>query len=203
MFVTQLPPHDSQPIIMAGLGTGAAPFRAFLQYRAHLAAQNIPVGPTYYYFGSRHRSQEYLYGEEIEAFITDGTITRAGLAFSRDQKHKIYIQDKMKEDGQDLVKLLLRENGVFYLCGPTWPVPDVFEALVDALGRFEGVEADKAGTFLEELKDEERYVLEVCSHGVPILSLRLMGIHRCIKRVCSPLMYHKYSSISVPKIASL
>ena len=50
---------------MAGLGTGAAPFRAFLQHRAMLAEKNVPVGPMYYYFGSRHRSQEYLYGEEV------------------------------------------------------------------------------------------------------------------------------------------
>lgn len=150
-----------QPLIMAGLGTGAAPFRAFLQHRAWLSAQNIPVGPTYYYFGSRHRTQEYLYGEEIEAFILDGTITRAGLAFSRDQRKKIYIQHKMREDGKDLARMLLREQGVFYLCGPTWPVPDVFEALVKGMEDFEGIKAERAGTYLEELKEEERYVLEV------------------------------------------
>ncbi|KAI0796528.1 assimilatory sulfite reductase [Abortiporus biennis] len=159
--VMKLPPDHTQPIIMAGLGTGAAPFRAFLQYRAWLSSQNIPVGPTYYYFGSRHRSQEYLYGEEIEAFILDGTISKAGLAFSRDTKKKIYIQHKMREDGKDLARLLFREKGVFYLCGPTWPVPDVYEALVGALGEFEGIDAERAGTFLEDLKEEERYVLEV------------------------------------------
>ena len=118
---------------MAGLGTGAAPFRAFLQYRALLASQGVPVGPTYYYFGSRHQSQEYLYGEEIEAFILDGTITRAGLAFSRDGPRKVYIQHKMREDGPALARMLWDERGVFYLCGPTGPVPDVDEALVDAL----------------------------------------------------------------------
>lgn len=50
---------------MAGLGTGAAPFRAFLQHRAMLVTQGVPVGPVYYYFGSRYQSQEYLYGEEV------------------------------------------------------------------------------------------------------------------------------------------
>ena len=146
---------------MAGLGTGAAPFRAFLQYRALLASQGVPVGPTYYYFGSRHQSQEYLYGEEIEAFILDGTITRAGLAFSRDGPRKVYIQHKMREDGADLARMLWSEKGVFYLCGPTWPVPDVYEALVDALGPHAGLDREKAGAFLEGLKEEERYVLEV------------------------------------------
>ena len=147
---------------MAGLGTGAAPFRAFLQYRAMLLSQNIPVGPTYYYFGSRHRSQEYLYGEEIEAFMLDKTITKAGLAFSRDGKKKVYIQHKMLEDAKELANMLYgKEKGVFYLCGPTWPVPDVYEALVGALVQYNGMTEKSAGDFLEGLKEEERYVLEV------------------------------------------
>jgi sulfite reductase (NADPH) flavoprotein alpha-component len=59
--VMKLPPLDTQPIIMAGLGTGAAPFRAFIQHRAWQKSQGIEVGPLVYYFGSRYRSQEYLY----------------------------------------------------------------------------------------------------------------------------------------------
>jgi sulfite reductase (NADPH) flavoprotein alpha-component len=147
---------------MAGLGTGAAPFRAFLQYRAVIAQQGIPVGPMYYYFGSRYSSQEYLYGEEIEAYIQDGTITRAGLAFSRDGKKKVYIQHKMLEDAEALARMLRDEEGVFYLCGPTWPVPDIYKALVGAFVKYKGDDEQFAGQYLEALKEEERYVLEVC-----------------------------------------
>ena len=146
---------------MAGLGTGAAPFRAFLQHRALLAEQGVPVGPLYYYFGSRYRAKEYLYGEEIEAYILDGTITRAGLAFSRDTRRKVYIQHKMVEDAEVLVRMLHSDKGVFYLCGPTWPVPDVYETLVSALVKNVGLGAEDAGEYLEGLKEEERYVLEV------------------------------------------
>jgi sulfite reductase (NADPH) flavoprotein alpha-component len=146
---------------MAGLGTGAAPFRAFLQYKALLTSQGKPTGPVYYYFGSRHQSQEYLYGEEIEAFILDGTITRAGLAFSRDGPKKVYIQGKMAEDGEALAKMLNDQNGVFYLCGPTWPVGDIYETLVGSLVKHCGKERKEAETYLEDLKGEERYVLEV------------------------------------------
>src|ERR1700722_4247258 len=146
---------------MAGLGTGAAPFRAFLQYRAWIAQQGIEVGPMYYYFGSRYQSQEYLYGEEIEAYIQDGTITKAGLAFSRDGKRKVYIQHKMVEDAEALVQMLREEEGVFYLCGPTWPVPDIYETLVGALMRYKGEDAKSAGEYIEALKEEKRYVLEV------------------------------------------
>ncbi|CAE6516091.1 unnamed protein product [Rhizoctonia solani] len=160
--VMKLPPNDMQPIIMAGLGTGAAPFRAFIQHRALLVSQGKPVGPLVYYFGSRHRSQEYLYGEELEAYITDGIITHAGLAFSRDTKKKVYIQHKMREDSEMLGKMLAGpDNGVFYLCGPTWPVPDVYEALIDSLVQFGGKTQEEAAQYLEDLKEEERYVLEV------------------------------------------
>ncbi|ORX72207.1 riboflavin synthase domain-like protein [Linderina pennispora] len=54
--VMKLPPLDSQPVIMAGLGTGMAPFRAFIEERAVRAAQGHAVGPMTLYMGSRHRA---------------------------------------------------------------------------------------------------------------------------------------------------
>jgi sulfite reductase (NADPH) flavoprotein alpha-component len=152
---------------MAGLGTGAAPFRAFLQHLALLSSQGQEIGPVYYYFGSRHQASEYLYGEEIESFILDGVITRAGLAFSRDSAKKVYIQHMMLDDSEALSHMLHDAKGVFYLCGPTWPVPDVYEALLNALVKYRGFMPEQAGDYLESLKEEERYVLEVCT----ILSL--------------------------------
>jgi len=65
------------------------------------------------------------------------------------------------EDSAALVKMLHDEKGAFYLCGPTWPVPDVYEALVNALVRYKGMAPAQAGEYLESLKEEERYVLEV------------------------------------------
>ncbi|ORX37683.1 hypothetical protein BD324DRAFT_641823 [Kockovaella imperatae] len=162
--VMKLPPLDKQPVIMSGLGTGAAPFRAFMQHRAWQRSQGIDVGPLLYYFGSRHRSQEYLYGEEIEAYISSGIISHAGLAFSRDGPKKVYIQHKIKEDAALLADMLTAkgENAAyFYLCGPTWPVPDVFEALVGSLQETKGMKRDEAESFVDALKEEERYVLEV------------------------------------------
>ncbi|TFK29351.1 assimilatory sulfite reductase [Coprinopsis marcescibilis] len=159
--VMKLPPNSKQPLIMAGLGTGAAPFRAFLQHLAWLADQGQEIGPVYYYFGSRYQAAEYLYGEEIEAWILSGIITKAGLAFSRDGVKKSYIQHKMLEDADDLAAMLYDKQGVFYLCGPTWPVPDVYEALVAGIVKNKGITATEAGEYLESLKEEERYVLEV------------------------------------------
>src|SRR3954453_17068653 len=92
--------------------------------------------------------------------LQDGLLTHLRLAFSRDQRHKIYIQHRMHEDAEQLYDMLVRKNGSFYLCGPVWPVPDVTEAILRA---FEHGGMDRAGAeeYLEKMKDEERFVLEV------------------------------------------
>lgn len=159
--VMKLPPLDSQPVIMAGLGTGMAPFRAFIQERAVLKASGVEVGPMVLYFGSRNRRNEYLYGEELEAYHTEGLLTHMGLAFSRDQKQKVYIQHKMQEDSRQLYEYLINEQAHFYLCGPTWPVPDVKDAVVYGLKQYGGIEERDASDLIEEWKEKERYILEV------------------------------------------
>ncbi|KAI9369342.1 hypothetical protein BJX61DRAFT_159767 [Aspergillus egyptiacus] len=161
--VMKLPPKSTQPIIMAGLGTGLAPFRAFVQHRALEKAQGKEIGAVLLYMGSRHQREEYCYGEEWEAYQEAGVITLLGRAFSRDQPQKIYIQDRMRQTLPEIVQAYIREEGSFYLCGPTWPVPDVTAVLEEAIA----IEAKNAGKKvetrkeIEKLKDEERYVLEV------------------------------------------
>merc|ERR1711939_264973 len=80
--VMKLPPKSTQPIIMAGLGTGLAPFRAFVQERAWQREQGMPIGDVFLYMGARHQREEYLYGEEWEAYQDAGIITLIGRAFS-------------------------------------------------------------------------------------------------------------------------
>ncbi|KAL2161922.1 hypothetical protein VTH06DRAFT_7707 [Thermothelomyces fergusii] len=161
--VMRLPARDTAPLIMAGLGTGLAPFRAFVQYRAMQKAQGKEIGAILLYLGSRHRREEYLYGEEWEAYVDAGVITLLGAAFSRDQPQKIYIQDRMRQTMDDIVRAYLREEGSFYLCGPTWPVPDVTAVLEEAIAaeaRQSGRKVDPRKE-IERLKEAGRYVLEV------------------------------------------
>ncbi|KAJ6160698.1 hypothetical protein N7470_004094 [Penicillium chermesinum] len=161
--VMKLPPKSTQPLIMAGLGTGLAPFRAFVQHRALEKAQGKEIGSVLLYMGSRHQREEYCYGEEWEAYQEAGVITLLGAAFSRDQPQKIYIQDRMRESLSEIQKAYIREEGAFYLCGPTWPVPDVTAVLEEAIGAEAKANGKKVETRkeIEKLKDEERYVLEV------------------------------------------
>ncbi|KAH0559926.1 hypothetical protein GP486_003557 [Trichoglossum hirsutum] len=160
--VMKLPAKPSQPLIMAGLGTGLAPFRAFVQHRAWQKLQGIDIGSILLYMGSRHQREEYLYGEEWEAYQDSGIITLLGRAFSRDQPQKIYIQDRMRESLDNIIQAYIKEEGSFYLCGPTWPVPDVTEVLQEAIttdARMYGKRIDSRKE-IEKLKEGSRYVLE-------------------------------------------
>ncbi|KAF2713386.1 sulfite reductase-like protein alpha subunit [Pleomassaria siparia CBS 279.74] len=170
--VMKLPPKTTAPIIMAGLGTGLAPFRAFVQERAYQKQQGHEIGEVLLYMGARHQREEYLYGEEWEAYQDAGIITLLGRAFSRDQPQKIYIQDRMRQTLTDIRKAYLANEGSFYLCGPTWPVPDVTEVLQEAIevehkakiargdteGKSKKVDSRRE---IETLKEAQRYVLEV------------------------------------------
>eukprot|EP00510_Aplanochytrium_minuta_P002348 CAMPEP_0184016900 /NCGR_PEP_ID=MMETSP0954-20121128/7198_1 /TAXON_ID=627963 /ORGANISM="Aplanochytrium sp, Strain PBS07" /LENGTH=1212 /DNA_ID=CAMNT_0026297997 /DNA_START=91 /DNA_END=3729 /DNA_ORIENTATION=- len=158
--VLRLPPNPKQPIVMAGLGTGMAPFRAFIQERMWQKESGIDVGPCVLYFGARHKAQEWLYGEELEKYAEKGLV-KLGLAWSRDQAHKVYIQHKITEDGPLLKKYLGEDGGYFYLCGPTWPVPDVRDAIAKGLTPEKVKDGVVDVEAVEELKDEGRYILEV------------------------------------------
>jgi sulfite reductase (NADPH) flavoprotein alpha-component len=164
--VMKLPPKTTAPIIMAGLGTGLAPFRAFVQERAYQKQQGHEIGEVLLYMGSRHQREEYLYGEEWEAYQDAGIITLLGRAFSRDQPQKIYIQDRMRQTLTDIRRSYLEKEGSFYLCGPTWPVPDVTNVLEEAIvveSKVKNPGAKKVDSRreIDKLKDEGRYVLEV------------------------------------------
>ena len=162
--VMKLPQKTTSPLVMAGLGTGLAPFRAFVQERAWQKQHGQEIGSVLLYMGSRHQREEYLYGEEWEAYQDAGVITLLGRAFSRDQPQKIYIQDRMRQTMDDIRKAYLHEDGSFYLCGPTWPVPEVSQVLQEAIevdAKQRQVQKVNSRREIEKLKDESRFVLEV------------------------------------------
>jgi sulfite reductase (NADPH) flavoprotein alpha-component len=151
-----LPADPSVPIVMVGPGTGIAPFRAFLYERM---AARAP-GRNWLFFGHQRRSFDFLYEDELNGMKASGVLTRLSLAWSRDDKEKFYVQDRMRQAGAD-VWAWLSEGAHFYVCGAVHMSQDVERALVDIVVAHGSRTADQAVAYLTDLKKRGRYQADV------------------------------------------
>lgn len=154
----RLPEDGNTPIIMVGPGTGVAPFRAYLQERKVVGAK----GKNWLFFGSQKASCNYFYKEEFDQFQKDGVLTKIDCAFSRDQAHKVYVQDKMMENAAEIWKWLDGEGAHFFVCGDARRMAkDVDAALRKIVQEQGGKEVDAANEYVEKLKSDKRYKRDV------------------------------------------
>ncbi|WP_145031380.1 sulfite reductase subunit alpha [Pantoea ananatis] len=153
----RVPANGNAPLIMVGPGTGIAPFRAFLQERQATGAQ----GKNWLFFGDQHQEHDFIYREELTAWQESGLLTRLDLAFSRDQDKKIYVQNRMLEQGAELYAWL-QEGGYFYVCGDASRMAkDVDNALYEIVRQFGGLSSERAADYIDQLKKEKRYLRDV------------------------------------------
>ena len=153
----RVPEDDSLPIIMVGPGTGIAPFRAFLQEREFRKAS----GQNWLFFGDRNASTDFIYQDELEAMQRNGVLNRLDLAFSRDQQEKIYVQDRMREQGAEIYSWL-EQGGSFFVCGDAYRMAkDVDKALHDIVAKHGMKTEQEAIDSINQLKKEKRYVRDV------------------------------------------
>jgi sulfite reductase (NADPH) flavoprotein alpha-component len=152
-----VPENDELPIIMVGPGTGIAPFRAFLEEREARTA----TGENWLFFGDRNAKDDFIYRDEIEVMQASGLLTRLDLAFSRDQPEKIYVQDRMLEQGAELFAWLER-GAYFYVCGDAYRMAkDVDEALRKIVAKHGAMDSEAAESYVNDLKKAKRYVRDV------------------------------------------
>jgi len=153
----RVPEDNTLPIIMVGPGTGIAPFRAFLQEREFRKAS----GKNWLLFGDRNEATDYIYRDEIEAMQKKGVLHRLDLAFSRDQEEKIYVQDRMLENGAEMFSWL-EQGASFFVCGDaTYMAKDVDKALHAIIEKHGNKTAEQATDYVNQLKKEKRYVRDV------------------------------------------
>ncbi|MFM5166953.1 assimilatory sulfite reductase (NADPH) flavoprotein subunit [Aeromonas veronii] len=153
----RLPQNPDTPVIMVGPGTGIAPFRAFMQEREAQGAE----GKNWLFFGNSHFTQDFLYQVEWQRYVKSGLLSKISLAFSRDQANKIYVQDRLREAGQELYQWL--EAGAhFYVCGDANKMAkDVQEALLDVIAEHGHKSREEAEEYLSELRRAKRYQRDV------------------------------------------
>jgi sulfite reductase (NADPH) flavoprotein alpha-component len=151
-----LPADPAVPIIMVGPGTGIAPFRAFLQERM---ATKAP-GRNWLFFGHQRHDCDFFYEDELNAMKATGVLTRLSLAWSRDDKEKFYVQDRMRQVGHE-VWAWLSEGAHFYICGAVRMGQDVERALVDIIVKHGGRTPDQAIAYMADLKKRGRYQTDI------------------------------------------
>ncbi|NDE09439.1 MAG: sulfite reductase [Chitinophagia bacterium] len=152
----RLPAQDKN-IIMVGPGTGIAAFRSFLAERDTTGA----TGKNWLFFGGQKFATDFLYQTEIQNWYETGVLTKVNLAFSRDQKEKLYVQHKMLQNSAEIYDWLL--NGAyFFVCGTKDPMSvDVENALLKIIEQEGNKTSEEAKIFLEQMEEEGRYEKDV------------------------------------------
>ncbi|WP_306025916.1 benzoyl-CoA 2,3-epoxidase subunit BoxA [Oceaniradius stylonematis] len=139
-----LPSDSGAHLMMICTGTGSAPFRAFTMRRQR---ENPRLKDTMsLYFGARTPEDLPYFGplkKVPESFM------KKVFAFSRQpESPKNYVQDKLRENADDVAALMRNPDGYIYICGLKAMEHGVEEALSDI--------ARSAGLVWTEVRDTMR-----------------------------------------------
>jgi len=152
-----VPKNPESPMIMIGPGTGIAPFRAFLQERQVTGAN----GRNWLFFGDQQAATDFLYEDELQTLLEQRVLTRLDVAFSRDQENKIYVQDRMLEQGAEFWSWL-QQGAHVYVCGDARRMAvDVDKALRKVIAQFGRLSEQQADVFVAEMIKQKRYCRDV------------------------------------------
>ena len=98
----------------------------------------------------------------MDAWVANKALDGYHVAYSRAQKHKVYVQDLMRKDdvAAALAADVLDDKGSVYVCGGTAMGAAVAEALADVLSAQLGSRAD-AKKYVDDMQQTGRYVQEL------------------------------------------
>lgn len=151
------PAASPTPMIMIGPGTGVAPFIGFLEDRRARGH----TGPNWLFFGEQREATDFYYRQELEVFLSSRHLDRLDVAFSRDQRNKIYVQDRMREHGPRLWRWL-QDGAHLYVCGDAARMAkDVDRALHEIVAAHGGMDTESAAAYVRQLAGDKRYVRDV------------------------------------------
>lgn len=151
----RLPADHSRDVILLGAGTGVAPYRAFVQQRVAEGAH----GRHWLLFGARSLRDDFLYQTEWQEHLRRGELQRIDLAFSRDSRPRVYVQQRLREQAARLFEWL--DGGAhLYVCGSLALGRDVHQTLLDLFAQRLG-NLDAASEALQQLQQSGRYARDV------------------------------------------
>ncbi|XDV47338.1 hypothetical protein PO909_017004 [Leuciscus waleckii] len=168
-----LPSDPSVPVVMVGPGTGVAPFIGFLQQREkeHEMNQEATFGETWLFFGCRHKDKDFLFREELERFVHNGTLSHLIACFSRDEpdaagtvNRPTYVQHNLLLHAKNVASILLKDKGCLYVCGDAKNMAkDVNDTLLEIIGNELQLDKLDAMKIVAGLREEKRYLQDIWS----------------------------------------
>ncbi len=151
-----LPKDETTHLIMIGPGTGVAPFRAFVQERKAQEA----TGKNWLFFGERNCNCDFYYEAEWRRYMEEGHL-KLTKAFSRDQKDRVYVQDRLLENGSEIWRWL-QEGTTLYVCGNAKNMAKAVDCALHHIAQTEGaLSSDAARAYLTSLRKDKRYLTDV------------------------------------------
>ena len=164
-----------RPVVMIGPGTGVAPMRSLIKERQLWLqqAETLTHGEMgrncsgvqstekdVLIFGCRNQQADYFYQDEWKSLMQQVPLA-VFTAFSRDQDHKFYVQDVIRQQASSVHRLLVELGGIVYVCGSSGKMPKAVRAALADVFRKEGNIGDIAAErYLESMEKEGRYQQE-------------------------------------------
>lgn len=147
-------PDVRTPVVAIGPGTGIAPIRSLMRARVAAGAADEL---NYVFAGCRDRAKDFLFGAEWEALADKGAV-RLHVAPSREQAHKIYVQDRLREAGAHVWDAVAARRGAVYLCGSSGRMPEQVRAAFQELAQTHGgLDAEQAERYMRALERDRRW----------------------------------------------
>lgn len=126
----RLEDNAERPLILIGNGSGIAGLRGHLISRI-LAGQ----WRNWLLFGERNAAHDAHYHEELQRWHASGELPRLDLVFSRDQEQRLYVQDRLRGNADEVLQWLA-QGAAIYICGSLAGMAGgVDQALEEMLGR--------------------------------------------------------------------
>lgn len=155
------PENPHVPMVMVGAGTGLAPFRGFLQERAALRDQKIPIARSLLFFGCRNADVDLLYADELAAFEAHGVVRTERCLSAEPGTTRRYVQQGML-DCADEVWDLLQHDAVVLVCGNASTIaPGVRTSLTQIFRDRTGAGDGDAQAWLAGLRSAGRLVEDI------------------------------------------
>ena len=122
--------NAQRPLILIGNGSGIAGLRAHLKAR-----ESSGQARNWLIFGERNAEHDFHYHADIGRWQAGAVLTRLDLAFSRDQPQRLYVQDRLLINADEL-RLWVAQGAAVYVCGSlNGMAGGVDQALEKILGR--------------------------------------------------------------------